>query len=384
MLPKKDMADPGASLPRRPLHSAKFVVACALLWLALWLSQAPPACAQTAQPPYTTRQRFGINVLPVFGGAPSFPGALSGFPSIEALGFGWYSDWTVKRSPEQPPGIEFAQLLQTRPWPPNWSTLEEAVRANPGALWMIGNEPETRTQGEHTPSQYAAIYHQAYTFIKGIDPEAQIAIGGVVMPTPLRLEWLERCLEAYAQQYGQRMPIEVWNIHVQILQENRYSWGCGIPYGLEADYGRLYSVWDNASAPIFRQLVLEFCAWLVEQGERDKPLIISEYGVLMPSSYLPRGDASVLSFMQETFDFLLSERSTQLGWSADEDRLVQRWMWFSLNSPFYEETPGGYNGALYHWQTRELTIFGQFFRDYTRQHLGAHWAHLPLIWRMAP
>ena len=107
---------------------------------------------------------------------------------------------------------------------------------------------------------------------------------------------------------------------------------------------------------------------LYARGEGDKPLIISEYGVLMPSSYLPRGDQSVLAFMEGTFDFMLNARDPVLGYAQDENRLVQRWLWFSLNFPFYDETPGGFNGALYRWdQPDQLTAFGERYRDYIRR-----------------
>ncbi len=180
---------------------------------------------------YTLRQRFGVDVAPSFEGIPSFPGLISDYRGVEDLGLGWYSDWNTRRDPPRPGNIEFVQLVQLRPWPPSWTRLQEAVQANPGSVWIIGNEPETRGQGELAPAEYAPIYHEAYHFIKQIDPTAQIAIGGVVMPSPLRLRWLDLCLESYRATYGVDMPIDVWNIHVQILQEKRNDWGCGIPYG---------------------------------------------------------------------------------------------------------------------------------------------------------
>jgi hypothetical protein len=317
---------------------------------------------------YAIPERFGVCVAPNFTGVPSFPGHISDFARAADLGFGWYSDWTVKTYPERPNGIAFAQLLSTGIWPPSWSALRRAAAANPGSLWIIGNEPETRGQGQHEPLEYAQRYHQAYTFLKDVDPTCQIAIGGVVMPTPLRLEWLDRCLSAYRQTYGQPMPIDVWNIHMQILQEKRGDWGCGIPYGLDdVDQGRLYGIIDNCNVDAFRQLIIEFCQWLVAHDERDKPLIISEYGVLMPSSYLPQGDRSVSDFMLGTFDWMLTARDPLLGYAADDDRLVQRWMWFSLNFPFYDLTPGGFNGALCNWQQPDqLTPFGTLYAEYVR------------------
>ena len=340
-------------------------LAALIFFLLLALANVQSVVADGAAPLYSIRQRFGVNVAASFPSQVGFPGSIADYPNVAQVGFGWYSDWRIDNAPLCPDGIEYAQLLQTRPWPPNWTRLEESVRCNPGSLWLIGNEPETRGQGEHTPSEYAERYHEAYHFIKGIDPETQIAIGGLVMPTPLRLEWLDQCLAHYEQAFGEPMPVDVWNIHVQILQEKRGSWGCGIPYGMDDDEGRLYEIIDNCNVTVFKQLIIEFCMWLDERGQRDKPLIISEFGVLMPSSYLPQGDQSVLDFMEGAFDYLLSARDPVLGYAADEGRLVQRWMWFSLNFPFYERTPGGFNGGLFVWQNPDqYTVFGEFYEDY--------------------
>ena len=60
---------------------------------------------------YTIRQRFGIGVAPSWPGESSFPGLLSDFDNVEQLGFGWYTDWSYREKPEQPPGIEFVQLV---------------------------------------------------------------------------------------------------------------------------------------------------------------------------------------------------------------------------------------------------------------------------------
>jgi len=352
---------------------------------------------------YTIRQRFGIGVVR----SRSWPGLLSDFPNVEQLGFGWYIDWTYETSPEQPQGIEFVQLVavysgsgpqdarglsawQPLSWPSNWAGLQAAIEANRGALWIIGNEPETRGQGELTPEEYADIYHDAYHFIRSIDHTARVAIGGVVMPSPLRLQWLDRCLLYYEQTYGETMPIDVWNIHMQILREKECErvycpdcWGCGVPFGLfdlddgECAQGRLYEILDNCSVDIFQELITEFCIWLNERGERDKPVIITEYGVLMPSEYLGSGDTpevriidgerKVVEFMQGTFDYMLHTTHPDLGWAADGGRLIQRWAWFSLNMPLTWDgsVPQGYNGWLYDWKdTHAFTVFGEAYRDY--------------------
>jgi hypothetical protein len=117
--------------------------------------------------------------------------------------------------------------------------------------------------------------------------------------------------------------------------------------------------------------VTDFREWMKANGQQNKPLIISEMGVLYPSFLLAegdseaerqaRGDAAIEAFMRTTFSWLLNTQDAQLGWPADENRLVQRWLWFSLNGSFWEEgtNPGGFNGSLYDYQTRQPTRFGR-------------------------
>ena len=93
-------------------------------------------------------------------------------------------------------------------------------------------------QGQRTPEEYAEIYHAYHVLLKGVDPSAQIAIGAIVEPTPLRLQWLDRVLRHYDVRYGGPMPVDIWNIHNLILREHRDGYGTGIPVGLDAEQSR--------------------------------------------------------------------------------------------------------------------------------------------------
>ncbi len=306
--------------------------------------------------------RFGVGLQPKFGAITDY--------DVASLGIHWYSDWTVNQDPPLPGGMEYAQLVWVSKgafYPP-LAQLGPIVDANPGSLWLIGNEPEAIWQSCNTPQQYAEAYHQLHGFIKDRDPTAQVAIGGVVQPTPLRLQWLDRVLSHYQAVYGVPMQVDVWNIHMQILQELEDSWGCEIPCGLDAAAGRLYTVQDNDNIEVFRQLVVEFRTWMRDRGQRDKPLIISEYGVLMPVEYgfTPQ---RVSAFMDGTFNYLLAARDGDLGYPQDENRLVQRWLWYSLNEKPYDLVTGeGFNGALYDYRYPQypgvLTAVGIHFKEY--------------------
>jgi len=353
------------------------IVLTALVMLTLWASlpslssgRAPENNASSG-PMYTRKERFGIAfVSAVPEGQGYVTQSLSEY-RVAALKVGWYSDWSFNANPAQPQDdtLEYVQLINVRAgsWPPDWSAVREAATRNRGATWIIGNEPEgVYGQGNRTPTEYAEIYHEAYTRLKSYDRDARIAIGGVIEPTPLRLRWIEEAMAAYQARYGTPMEVDVWNIHVQILQEKEGDWGAGIPAGITPRPGeaREYDLTDCASIPIFKTLVTEFRTWMKDKGQRNKPLIISEMGVLQPSDYIApdkeSGDQRIEQFMAETFDWLLSATDPDIGCPADENRLVQRWLWFSLNGSFWDQdtNPRGFNGSLYDYRTKRPNRFG--------------------------
>ena len=364
-----------------------------LLCSTLALSVALCFPAQTAlcfDPENPCASRFGVNITPAYGNITDY--------ALDPLNIGWYSDWGMAFAPQRPGGMDYAQIIRVSPagYPPDWTNVAEIIAVNPGSLWIIGNEPDCISQDNRTPGEYAAIYHDCYAFIKQHDPTTGIAIGGVVVPTPLRREWLEQVLAAYQDAYGEPMPIDIWNIHVQILQEKRGFWGCGIPAGLSDDEGELYTIMDNADPRIFVQLVQDFRQWMADRGEQDKHLIISEFGVLMPSEYLGYGDRAagdivVKQFMTQVFDFLRLARDESTGCPEDGGRLVQRWLWYSLNEPYYDfETQTGMNGALFEANDpTQLTALGEHWLRYMEAFAGKGCQlymplHFPMLTQVQP
>ncbi|HUT15109.1 MAG TPA: DNRLRE domain-containing protein, partial [Anaerolineae bacterium] len=340
----------------------------AALWLALGglfalILLSPVLHADGPLYPSPT-DRFGVDLTSEFGVITDY--------DVASLHIAWYSDWASALDPLEPGGVEYVQALGVSNGNgPSLASVGPKVDANPGSLWLIGNEPECPYPpggGNNTPEEYAQVYHELYTFIKGRDPSAQIAIGGVVQATPLRLEWLDRVLDHYQTTYGEAMPVDVWNIHNMILREKAGDWGCGIPTGLTATTGVLYEIDDNDNVDYFIQHIVDFRTWMRDRGQRDKPLIITEYGVLMPELYI--SPERVNAYMDATFDYLLSACDDDLGYPADENRLVQRWLWCSLNDQPYDfETARGFNGALFDYRYPEypgvITQYGINFRQYT-------------------
>jgi len=291
---------------------------------------------------------------------------------------GWYLSWRVMASPPQPAGMRFAQMVRIHAdgFRPALDVITEAARTNPGALWLIGNEPDVIWQDNATPDQYAASYGVLYQAIKAADPTAQVAIGGVSQPTPLRIAYLDRILAAYRAQYGREMPVDVWNVHAFILREERDSWGVGIPPGMEVDRGQLYEISDHADMAIFKRQIADFRRWMAERGFRDKPLIVTEYGLLMPESYgFP--PELVGQFMTDTFDYFLTTADPDTGLPADANRLVQAFCWYSVADTVYATS------NLFDPETRAITPVGEVFRDYVaglRQ--GRFWNTLKVPFRV--
>ena len=306
----------------------------------------PTARQVSKMPPglWQGRPRWGIGVA---------IGPISRY-DISELSLGWYLDWRAALDPPKPGGIEYVQMvrLKSGDLQPDEATLARIAHANPGSIWMIGNEPDVKWQDAVTPAAYARLYHRAYVAIKGADPTAQVAIGGVSQPTPLRLRYLEQVLEAYQQQNHREMPVDVWNVHNFILREQRGSWGVDIPPGLTDDSGMFYQVEDSGNLGLFRRQMVEFRKWMAARGFQNRPLIVSEYGIPMPEDYgFP--PERVLSFLIGTFDFFFTATDPVLGYPADDYKLVQRWCWYSLDDATYP------TGRLFDPQTGEMSETGK-------------------------
>jgi hypothetical protein len=272
---------------------------------------------------------------------------------------GWYLNWMTQPRPTLREDIPFARMIRLREatFSPGLDEIKATAAAQRGALWLVGNEPDVPWQDNATPEQYAATYGVLYEAIKAADPTAFVAIGGVSQPTPLRMAYLDRILAAYRARFGAEMPVDVWNVHAFILREERDSWGVGIPPGMPVDQGTLYEIEEHTDMTIFRRQIEDFRRWMVERGQRNKPLIVSEYGALMPEDYgFP--PETVATFMTATFDYFLTARHPELGYPADGDRLVQAFCWYSVADDMYP-TPN-----LFDPKTRAITPVGEAFKQY--------------------
>jgi len=74
--------------------------------------------------------------------------------------------------------------------------------------------------------------------------------------------------------------------------------------------------------------------WMTARGQRDKMLYITEFGILMPTE-IGFPPSRVVKFMVGSFDLLTELRDPDTGYRADDNRLAQRWVWFSTRDPLY-------------------------------------------------
>jgi hypothetical protein len=290
------------------------------------------------------------------------------------------------------------------------------VSRNLGHYWLVGNEVDVHNpvQDNTMPQVYARAYHDIYHYIKRVDPTAKVAIAGLSMMTPGRLQYLSIVWDTYQSLYGQPMPVDIWNMHLYILEErnpagtgNQYGDG-KIALGTDPALAKLSSQGNAALCPalgaadtdandprqdvycrsehdsvrIFKQQIVAMRQWMADHGQRDKPLIISEFGLLYPyvldenGQYFlkdehgqPFAPARVTKYLRDTVAYLDSATSPTLGYPADGNRLVQQWLWYSIVTD--PEASGG-SSNLINFDTFQtaapgdpaaLTMMGQAFQQ---------------------
>lgn len=311
--------------------------------------------------------RLGLNVA---------SRSLSEYPAdiLAQLRGGWYFNWGTTLNPPTPNGIRYAQTIFVKQWKskngvltlfdryapyaipytytirPSFDVIQNIARANPGSLWLVGNEIERRDWGyfegsgqmEILPEVYAKAYHEVYHTIKAADPTAQVANGSIIIPTPLRLKYMTRIWDEYFRLYGEPMPVDVWQIHVYASPEKRDSWGIDIPAGLTETVGMFYygegnpqNILVNGDFSVLPEYIRAFRTWMKERGQQSKSLIITEFGVSMPD-WVMVGEFTPEKVrdrhMYPGLDYVLNEKDYDIGNPADEYRLVQSTWWWSLDA----------------------------------------------------
>ncbi len=376
-----------------------------------------------------TNCRYGVGYLP------SLSASLAWIPTLDA---GWFINFSASTFGQNVRSASFAPVIRLRQvqlpggvrtddytvTPPltyryrddngNWQDgLGALISRNRGHYWLVGNEVDVNNpvQDNTMPQVYARAYHEVYNYIKKADPTAKVAIAGLSMMTPGRLNYLSIVWDTYQTLYGEPMPVDIWNMHLYILEErnpaepeNGYGDGkialgtdpalakwssqgfadrCPAPGDTSAD-PRLdvHCRSEHDSIRIFRDQVYGMRQWMKDHGQQNKPLIISEYGLLYPyvleanGQYFlkdehgrPFDPTRVTNYLRGTINFLETAKDPNLGYPADGNRLVQQWLWYSLATG--PETSGG-SSNLIKWDTfqsatpgdpAQLTLMGQAFQQ---------------------
>ena len=264
------------------------------------------------------------------------------------------------------------------------------IANNPGATWIVGNEVDRIGQGDIFPNIYAIAYHDIYEFIKQRDPSAKVAVSGLVQVTPNRLQYLDLMWEAYLETFGVPMPVDVWTMHLYILPEVTPE---GVPNGIAStavgtDPGlgkresggsaapcpddAVYCFAEHDSMTIFAEQVTAMRSWMASHDYQSTPLLITEYSILFPYILNPGScflmdeygqcftPDRISNWVVNTFDYLDNATDPDIGNPYDNDRLVQQWLWYSLNTEV-----AGDSSDLLNEELTGPTQVGEVFRQET-------------------
>ena len=310
---------------------------------------------------------------------------------------GWYlnfgaSKYSVDAGVEYTPMIGVEQhkdgegnYLNTYATTPALTDAELGARitANPGAIWMVGNEVDrgpqpgeiAGVQDDIQPDMYARIYHDTYEFIKLRDPEARVSFSALVQVTPGRLQYLDKVWDAYQVAYGEDIPVDVWSIHIYMMPEVNRSNGqangiASVAVGTDVALGKLdsggvqsrcgdpnndtYCFADHDNLTFFDWQIRAMRTWMKDHGQQNRPLLLSEFSLLYPETIegTPFPDEfgqtfspdRAAAFLHNSFAYLDSAGiiDTNLGYPLDGYRMVQQSQWFSGYA-----TGSGYISNLY-------------------------------------
>ena len=305
---------------------------------------------------------------------------------MDPLAAGWFITFNPNGDssgrPEFVPVIRIRQNKQGCAYLPSFTVdppltaagLGAAVQNRRGHLWIVGNEPDRGpdpspdpakcsqgVQDDTYPEVYARAYHDVYHYIKRLDPTARVANAGLVQVTPGRVQYLDKVWDAYKSLYGVTWPVDVWNMHLYILPEVDPS---GKPNGIASvalgtdpalairESGNdknqcanpsVYCWAEHDDMTEFARQVVAMRTWMKARGEQNKPLMLSEFSLLYPYIVDAPGSCFLMdeygncftqervrTFLNNSMSYLDTATDPNLGYPRDGNRLVQRWLWFSI------------------------------------------------------
>lgn len=279
-----------------------------------------------------------------------------------ALHAGWYHAWGMRLTFHLD-GVDFYPLVggYNELWgEETLQSIQDAISDHPenypdGTVWLISNEIEydlfSTINGQPlnppraiTADEYTQKYKKYRDWIKQINPTYRTAIG-FVSTNPGHPITLMSVTAAYQARYGVKMPIDVYSLHVYaFMLPNDFQWA-------------------------FVDVINDYRQIMANLGDRSKPLIVTELGVL-EGNYVPSiPDSFVIDFQHQAFDWLRSATSDTTGMADDGNHLVQRWAWFALCGYSPESDTRWERTALFNYNTRQIRVLGQEYANYLQDTL---------------
>jgi hypothetical protein len=343
------------------------------------------------------RSNATSNTLSCREGVAGWEPYLSQGINIQLLGGGHYLDFNAHASAFQPDAMEFIQVIRVKQnkdsqghylssyttSPPLTDTPDgfgPIIASAPGSLWLVGNEPDRgpdtpagRGQDDTYPQVYAQVYHDVYQFIKQRDPTARVAVSGLVEVTPGRLQYLDIVWNTYAALYHEPMPVDVWNMHIYILPETVGIANIALGTDPALAYTHIwthtigepngYTYGDHDNLTAFDSQVRRMRQWMKDHGQQDKPLLLSEFSLLYGEGVTDEfgnnfTSARAAAFLTKTYNYLATTSDANIGMPSDNNRLVQQWVWFSVN----HATNGYISNLITDTSPLSFTQVGQMFK----------------------
>jgi len=250
-----------------------------------------------------------------FGAAIGY--GLGGAAELDQLGSVWYVDYDFRGAVlDRHPRLF---LVEAR------ADLNQAfaiAKVQRGEWWQFGNEPNDPNQDNLSPAEYARRYREFYFGLKRADPSARVIAAGIA---DADWSWADAFRENYRAAFGRNPSIDGWSVHNYLLDHCE----------------------DATDAEKFKERLTAFRAWMARVGDADKPLLLTEYGVLYGNGCCECpaiAPDAVVDFMQRTTRWM------------NESRPAQSWAWFAVR------TAGRFNGDLFD-ERGSITKFGLAYRE---------------------
>jgi hypothetical protein len=131
----------------------------------------------------------------------------------------WGGIWRTSPTQSQINGLDVRQYRQVVSFVVDTGTVYPFARANPGKLYINGDEPDQAHDPCTPPSAYAVTYHNFVADIRSADPTAHLSPAGFAEDNsacpggPHATAYAQQFYDAYLQLYGSAPPVDEWRFH---------------------------------------------------------------------------------------------------------------------------------------------------------------------------